>query len=137
MDQATHEAAAQEKFIDEAIRAAVLVALVDGIISQLEIETLQDIAAGLLGREVERDEIGRLCSIAGQNKIEACNYVLTVSKRWNQPQRVQALQAMFLAATAEGKPSDVKIKTLAKMQKLLDLTDREYEQAIEATLREV
>ncbi len=136
MDQATHEAADSEKFLDEALRAAVLVTLVDGTISEPEIETLQEIATHMQGREVDRDEIGRLCSIAQQNKIEASNYVMTVSVRWNEEQKRQALQAMFLAATAEGVLSDQKIKTLTKMQKLFDMTDNEYQTAIEATMNE-
>ncbi len=134
MDRASHEQAEAEQFRDEAIRSAVLVTLADGTISPAEIEALIDIASRILDRPVDRDEIGRLCSIAGQNKIEATNYVLTVSQRWNQQQRSDALGAMFLAASAEGELTPKKIKTLAEMQKILELTDVEYERAIEAVL---
>jgi uncharacterized tellurite resistance protein B-like protein len=134
MDQASHEAAEAEQFRDQAIRAAVLVTLADGVISPREIDTLIEIATRVLDRPVERDEIGRLCSIAGQNKISATNYVLTVSQKWSQRQRGEALGAMFLAASAEGGMSNKKIKTLAEMQSILELTDAEYEQAIEAAL---
>ncbi len=134
MDQETHEAAVEEQFIDEAIRASVLVTLIDGTISEQEIRALQSLASRMLERDVDREELGRLCSIAQQNKIEASNYVLTVSKRWNQSQRSRALQAMFLAATAEGNMSDKQVKVLAKMREILDLTDAEYQTAIEAVL---
>ena len=66
--------------------------------------------------------------------IEACNYVLTVSRRWSQPQRTQALQAMFLAATADGEMGPLQIKTLAKMREILEMTDGEYAAAIEEAL---
>ncbi|WP_246151854.1 tellurite resistance TerB family protein [Rubripirellula reticaptiva] len=134
MDQETHEAAEAVKFLDEALRAAILVTLVDGTISEPEIQSLIEIASYMQDRDVDRDEIGHLCSIAQQNKIEAVNYVLTVSIRWNQKQKRQALQAMFLAATAEGEMTDKKVKTLAKMQELLGMTDAEYQDAIEAAL---
>ncbi len=134
MDQQSHEQALTDQFRDEAIRSAVLVVLADGHISENEIVALQRIASRLLERAVDREELGRLCSIAEQNQIEASNYVLTVSRRWNQQQRSQALQAMFLAATAEGEMGDKQIQTLTKMREILDLTDAEYEAAIEEAL---
>ena len=134
MDQQSHEAAQEEQFCDEAVRSAVLIVLADNQITENEILALQRIATRMLGRPVDRDELGRLCSIAEQNKIEATNYVLTVSRRWNQDQRSRALQAMFLAATSEGEFGDVQIGILAEMRELLDLTDAEYEAAIEEAL---
>ena len=112
----------------------MLVVLADGDISENEIVALQRIASRLLDRAVEREELGRLCSIAEQNRIQAANYVLTVSSRWSHEQRSQALQAMFLAASAEGEMGQSQIAILAKMREILDLTDAEYEAAIEAAL---
>jgi hypothetical protein len=60
--------------------------------------------------------------------------VLTVSRRWTSEQRLRALQAMFLAATAEGEMGPTQIETLAQMRDILDLTDQEYEAAIEEAL---
>lgn len=134
MDQKTHQQALTEQFRDEAVRSAVLVVLADGDISENEILALQRIASRLLERTVDREELGRLCSIAEQNRIQAANYVLTVSRRWSQDQRSQALQAMFLAATAEGEMGKSQLEVLAKMREILDLTDAEYQAAIEAAL---
>ncbi|MGI9470668.1 MAG: TerB family tellurite resistance protein [Rubripirellula sp.] len=134
MDQQSHEAAQEDQFCDEAIRSAVLIVLADDRISDNEILALQRIATRMLGRPVDRDELGRLCSIAEQNKIEARNYVLTVSRRWSQDQRSRALQAMFLAATAEGELGEQQIGILTEMRELLDFTDSEYETAIEQAL---
>lgn len=134
MDKETHERAREEQFRDEALRSAVLVVLADGTISEQEIAALRQIAARLLGREVDREELGRLCSIAEQNGIEAPNYVLTVSQRWSQAQKLRALQAMFLAASAEGEMGPEQLRTLAKMRELLELTDGEYQAAIEEAL---
>ncbi len=134
MDKKSHQQALEEQFLDEAVRSAVLVVIADGQISENEIVALQLIASRLLDRDVDREELGRLCSIAQQNKIEAANYVLTVSRRWNQQQRSRALQAMFLAATAEGEMGQPQIKLLAKMRDMLELTDAEYEAAIEEAL---
>ena len=134
MDKHSHEQALEEQFLDEAVRSAVLVVIADGEITEQEIVALQLIASRLLDRDVDREELGRLCSIAQQNKIEAGNYVLTVSRRWNQKQRSRALQAMFLAATAEGEMGQPQMRLLAKMRDILELTDAEYEAAIEEAL---
>lgn len=134
MDKQSHELALEEQFLDEAVRSAVLVVIADGEITENEIVVLQSVASRLLDRDVDREELGRLCSIAQQNNIEAANYVLTVSRRWSQKQRSQALQAMFLAATAEGDMGQPQMELLAKMRDLLELTDAEYEAAIEEAL---
>lgn len=134
MDKHSHEQALEEQFLDEAVRSSVLVVIADGEITEDEIVALQLIASRLLDREVDREELGRLCSIAQQNHIEPANYVLTVSRRWNQQQRSRALQAMFLAATAEGEMGQPQMELLAKMRDILEMTDAEYEGAIEEAL---
>ena len=134
MDQHSHEQELEEQFRDQAVRSSVLVVMADGEISESEILALQRIASRLLERVVDREELGRLCSIAHQNQIEAANYVLTVSRNWSKEQRLQALQAMFLAATAEGEMSQSQIDVLAKMRQTLELSDAEYEAAIEDAL---
>jgi len=134
MDKEVHQYALEEQFRDEAVRSSVLVVIADGKISENEISALQRIASGMLEQEVDREELGRLCSIAQQNEIEAANYVLTVSRRWNQTQRIQALQAMFMAATADSGLGEPQMKILSKMRDILDLTDQEYEQAIEQAI---
>ncbi len=134
MDQQSYEVAQEDQFRDEAVRSAILVVIADGTISEEEINALRRITSRLLAREVDREELGRLCSIAQQNQIEIANYVLTVSRRWSQEQRIMALQAMFLAATAEGEVSKQQMQTLARMRELLDMTDLEYEQAIEGAI---
>jgi uncharacterized tellurite resistance protein B-like protein len=134
MDQRQHEAVQQEQFRDEALRAAILVVLHDNQISNAEIAALQEIADRVFERLIDREELGELCSIAEQNKISARHYVLTVSRRWSETQKSEALQAMFLAATAEGTMSESRVKLLSEMREILELTEREYQTAIEAAL---
>lgn len=134
MDQKQHEEAAAEQFRLEAIRSAVLVVLADGHISEAEIEALERVVARLLERPVSRDEIGEICSVATQNEITATNYVMTVSRAWNQSQREIALQAMFLAASADGELNPSQLKTLSRMRDLLEFTDAEYQDAIAKSL---
>ena len=134
MDRTTHEMALEEQFREEALRAAVLVVLVDNRTTDAEITALARIGERLLERELDREELGWLCSIAQENKVEAANYVLTVSKRWTSDQRSVALQAMFLAATAEEKMTPEKTAVLTKMRDILEMTDFEYESAIEEAL---
>jgi uncharacterized tellurite resistance protein B-like protein len=133
MDQRSHEMAKEALFRDEALRSCLLIVIADGEISEAEIQSLQVIGSQLLERPVDREELGQLCSIAQQNKIQADNYVLTVSRRWSQQQRAMALQAMFLAATAE-EMGEKQTKLLARMREILEFTDAEYHRAIEEVL---
>jgi len=132
LDQAAHEQVQAEQFRDEAIRAAVLMTLEDDKISENEVQTLIHIADLIFDRSLDREELGRLCSIARQSGIRTSNYVLTVSRRWTTHQRLFALQALFLVATAsEEKASTKKLAVLAQMRDVMQLTDREYKTAID------
>jgi uncharacterized tellurite resistance protein B-like protein len=134
MDEKAHREAREQQFADEVIRAAVLVVIADGTISEAEITALQRLTKQTLERELDREELGRICSVAEQNRITATNYVLTVSRHWSKPQRVRALQAMFLAATADDGLGTTQLQILKDMRDLLKLTDREYQEAIEAVI---
>ncbi|KAA5544628.1 zinc-ribbon domain-containing protein [Roseiconus nitratireducens] len=134
MNQQQHEQVQLEQFHDEAFRATLLVVLADGTISEREIDALQSISGHLFGRRIDREELGEMCSIAQQNRIRAKNYVLTVSRRWNTAQRRTALQAMFLAATAEGTMGQHQTRLMTEMRDILEMTDREYQDAIDAAL---
>lgn len=136
MDQATHEQVREDQFRDEAIRSAVLMTLLDDKITESEIQSLQSIADDLFDRRLDREELGRLSSIARQSGIHASNYVLSVSKRWTMPQRMLALQGIFLASTAgDEELSPKKLATLKTMQHLLELSDAEYQAAIDDALQ--
>jgi len=124
----------ETQFRDEALRASILTVLIDGRISEVEIETLIQMSGSLLLRPVDREELGELCSIAMSQNIRAEDYVLTSSQRWDEPQRRVALQAMFLAASAEGELSPAKINLLARLREMFALSDSEYEETIEAAL---
>lgn len=133
-DRASHEAHMESQFRDEAIRSAVLVVLADGTTSDTEIQALRRIATRLLERDVDREELGHLCSIAKENRIEASNYVMSVSPRWNPSQRSLALQAMFLAATAEAGMGEKQMGVLTEMQEILEMSPMEFESSIESAL---
>jgi uncharacterized tellurite resistance protein B-like protein len=135
VDQRAIATFTEEQFRDEAVRAALLVVLADGHISESEIVALQKIATRLLNRNVDREELGWLCSTAEQSGVNAANYVHSVSRRWNKQQRTRALQAMFLAATAEGQLGNKRTTLLAMMREILELTDAEYQSAIEEALQ--
>lgn len=135
MDQAEHQRVQADQYNDEAIRSAVLIALEDDDISESQVQTLIHISDVLFDRQIEREELGRLCSIARQTGIRASNYVLTISKRWTMTQRLLALQAMFLVATAsEEELSDEMYETLLTMRDLLQLTENEFQVAVRDTL---
>ncbi|WP_404310103.1 zinc ribbon domain-containing protein [Neorhodopirellula lusitana] len=135
LDQAAHQQIQAAQFQDEAIRSAVLVTLQGEDISEPEIQCLIHISNVLFDRPIDREELGRLCSIARRSNIQATNYVLTVSKRWTMQQKLLALQGMFLAATAQSETiPDETLATLIEMRELLQLSDQEFRIAIDDTL---
>lgn len=135
MDQAAHERVQAEQFRDEAIRASVLMALEEDDITEPQVRMLMHISEVLFDRRINRDELGRLCSIARQSSVRPTNYVLTVSRRWTMTQRLLALQGMFLAATSTDEDlSDESITTLKVLRDILELTENEFRVAIDDTL---
>lgn len=135
VDQAMHEAAQMDVFREEAIRAAVLVVIADGVISEEEINSLQRIGNRLLDRPIDREELGELCSAASRNRITAVNYLTTVAPRWNREQKVLGLQAIFLAASAEGQLGDEQLQALERARQTMNFTQSEFEEIIEAALQ--
>jgi len=108
-------------------RPCLLTAVVDDAITEPE---NSDVAPGrqrLFSRPLDREELGRLFSIARQSGIQAGNYVLTVSNDGRCSNGLLALQGMFSAATAvEEDISPKKLATLRQMRDWLDLTDLEF-----------
>lgn len=135
MDQSAHERVQSEQFRDEAIRSSVLMALEEDDITEPQVRMLMHISEVLFDRPIDREELGRLCSIARQSTVRPTNYVLTVSRRWTMTQRLLALQGMFLAATSTDEElSDDSIATLKYMRDILELTENEFRVAIDDTL---
>lgn len=134
MDRETHEIAQREQFREEALRATVLMTTADGTITEGEIAAIQQVSDRLLDRPVDRDELGALCSSARRLGIAPTHFILAASKRWNQEQRMTVLKAAFLAASAEGELSESQIKMLGELREMFDLTEAEYQAAIEEAL---
>jgi uncharacterized membrane protein YebE (DUF533 family) len=119
-----------DQFADEVTRCMVLIVMEDGYITPREVDALMEISQRFLDRKVSREEIARLASLAGQTQVRTANYVRSMSKRWNLEQRRQALQAMFLAASSDGKLRDDRASTLAELQSSLQMNDIEFREAI-------
>lgn len=134
LDGAAHQEIREARFRDEALRASVLTVLIDGVISETEIATLIRMSARVLDYPMDREELGAICSIMTSQKIKPADYVLTSSRRWNDQQRRAALQAIFLAATAEGDLTEGQLQLMGQLRDMFDLTDAEYEQVIEQAI---
>lgn len=131
----SHRELQEMQFGIEAFRSAVLVALADEDVSEQQIEILIRISNRLLPEPISREELGWLVSSARQNGISAANYVRSVCSGWTLEQRQFALQAMFVAATSEGELDQSKLQLLASLKDTMDLTDQEYQAAIEAAIQ--
>ncbi|WP_153557032.1 zinc-ribbon domain-containing protein [Roseimaritima sediminicola] len=123
-----------ELFAEEALRAAALMVIAKGHFTEEDISTLQRAGEDLFGRPVSREPLGELCSSAFWNRIPAINYVQSVAHRWSQPQRQAAMKACFLAASTGGDLPPDQIQRLESIRQDLNLTDEEFEQAIESAV---
>ncbi len=124
----------EKRFHEEAMRAATLAVIADGEITPAEIDGLLRVSDHLLDEPLTREDLGYLCSSAMQNGVTADNYLRTVAKNWTAEQRSFALQAIFVAITSEGAPTPEQLKVVAKLRDPLDMTDGEYQAAIEAAI---
>jgi hypothetical protein len=135
MNARDHQVAQDARFRVEAFRAAVLVVLHGGEINDREIDALLGIGTRILPEPVSRDDLGQLCSSATQNRVSAANYVRSVCRIWSTEQKQLALQAMFVAATADSGLDAKTLALLASLRDAMNLTDDEYQSAIEAAIQ--
>lgn len=134
LDQEIHEEAKLLQFKEDALRAAILITTADGTISEREISALLNVSDKLLQRQLDRDELGSLCSSAQRLGISPANFIDSCKARWSHDQAKLVLQAAFLAASAEGELNSKQLEMLVTFKDRLKLSDLEYEQAIEDAL---
>jgi len=135
MDGRDHQIAKDTQFRVEAFRAAVLVVLHGGDINDREILALLEIGQRILPEPIDREDLGQLSSSATQNRVSASNYVRSVCRAWSTEQKQLALQAMFVAATADSGLDTKSLALLASLRDAMNLTDDEYQSAIEAAIQ--
>ncbi len=128
------QALQEQQFEDDAFRATVLVMMAGGDVFKDQAETLIRISGRLLPEPISREELGELLSSARRSGITAANYVRSVCPSWTLEQRQFALQAMFVAATSTGELDAAKLQLLASLKQILQLSDQDYEAAIEAAI---
>ncbi len=121
-------------FEQQWLRTALLVVIESGQMTEPEIAGLQRIGTLLSGRPVDREELGQLCSSAYQNGIQVQHYVQSVGHRWSAEQKQVAMQACFLAASIGGELQPPQMELLQTLKQELDLTNEEFQQAIEAAV---
>lgn len=124
----------EQQFGDDAFRATVLVMMEGGEVFKDQADTLIRISGRLLPNPVSHETLGELVSSARRSGINAANYVRSVCPNWTLEQRQFALQAMFVAATSTGELDAVKLQLLASLKQILQLSDQDYQAAIEAAI---
>jgi uncharacterized tellurite resistance protein B-like protein len=134
MTRESHESSQREQFREDALRATVLITTADGTISEAEIAAIHQVSEHLLQRSIDREELGALCASARRLGIPPVNFIRTVKANWNQEQRTTIVKAAFLACSAEGDLNPEQLQILGQLKEMFDMTDREYEMAIEEAL---
>ena len=115
----------------DVFQSAAMVVTCGESISELEIETLLELGNHLVPGGIDREQLGALCSSIRLNRVTPKNYISTVSRPWSTAQRRTALQAIFVAASADGKLDDAKLSLLSWLRDQFGMSPIEYQNAIE------
>lgn len=122
--------ASDQEFRDSLLPAMILATVADGHISPREISSIEYLSRRLLGIPIDREELGQMCSDLRQKDFTLKHYLAASAPQWNDEQRQVALQAMFLAASAEGDLSEPQMAALREAAAALHLSDDEFRAAI-------
>jgi hypothetical protein len=131
VDERTFRENQESNFRQTLFHAAVMVVIADDTISEGEIQALIELGNQLLPDGMDRESLGAICSSTRQNRIPPTNYIATVSKPWSTAQKRIAVQAIFLAATADGKLEGPQLKLLKWLRDEFGMSEPEYQTAIE------
>jgi len=131
VDERTFRENQESNFRLTLFHAAVMVVIADDTISENEIQALIELGNQLLPDGMDRENLGAICSSTRQNRIPPTNYIATVSKPWSTAQKRAAVQAIFLAATADGKLEGPQLKLLKWLRDEFGMSEPEYQTAIE------
>lgn len=131
----SHQKLLSDQAQHEIFRCMILFVLSDGYMTPNEVEPLRQLASRIFEREVDREELGKLCSMAEQSSIPAKNYVETVIRHWTFEQQALAMQTMFLAASLRGDLGSERTAVLMRMRDLAGISERDFQDLIEACLR--
>jgi uncharacterized tellurite resistance protein B-like protein len=135
VDADSHRELLEDQASHEIFRAVVLYLLSDGYMEENEIEPLREIASEVFGRDVDREELGRLCSSAEQSGIKVRNYVTSVLRYWNPEQQRLAIQSMFLAGSLRGELDSDRLELLMEIRQTAGLSDQGFRTLIEEGLQ--
>jgi len=115
----------------DVFQSAAMVVTSDGSLSEQDIETLLELGNQLMPGGIDREQLGALCSSIRLNGVTPKNYISTVSRHWSTTQRRTALQAIFVAASADGKLDDAKVSLLSWLREQFGMCANDYQNAIE------
>lgn len=125
---------AEPDYHDELLRAAVLLVIAGGEIEEVEIQALQRVGTHVTGREVDREELGQICSSAVQNEVRVDDYLFSVMHRWSLAQQQRMLQTLFWVGSLDGQLDANASRLLRAWSERLQLSEREMAALIEEAL---
>lgn len=118
----------------EIFRAMILFVLLDGYMEADEVEPLGILASRIFGRTIDREELGRLCSLAEQTEIPVSNYLESVFRRWNPEQKSFAIQALFMAGSLRPEMGKERTGLLLWMRQNAGVSEIDFEELIQDCL---
>jgi hypothetical protein len=117
-------------FESELLRLIALMIVEDQQISQSELDMGSRVYQSMVLRELPPGELERACREVVALRIDAGRYVGIAGEGMTHDQKLKCVQAMFAVASAEGRISPRRMKSLIEAQRQLGLDDVAFQTAI-------
>ncbi len=123
----------QATFEEDLLRMLALVMVEDGNVTENEIQIARRIFKSITEQALTREELGNVCSTVRLHRLTSLSFLATARTRRSHDEKLLLVQAMFGVAAADGEISPGRLESLVKAQALLELEEREFQTAVEAT----
>ena len=117
-------------FETELLRLMALIMTEDDHVSETEIELAMRVYQRMVLRELTRSELERVCREVIALRIDPARYIGIAGEGMTHDQKLKSIQAMFAVASAEGKISPRRLKSLMRSQQQLQLDDVAFQTAV-------
>ena len=107
----------------------------DGIIDELEIQAAIFAFPVLSGETLTREKLAEYCRWIQQMRLSSREFIQRGYAKWSETERVLVLQGLFYVASATGSLSARRNQTIAACKELFQMTDDQFEGAINQVLQ--
>ena len=123
----------ERQFEEDLLKVIALMMIEDGHVTESEIRIARRLFENITEMNLSRDDLGRMCSSMNLHRMKINGYLATVVPRRSHEEKLLLVQAMFGVAGADGEISPGRMQSLLQSQEILQLEEREFMAAVNAT----